>query len=263
MFKNLIIISIFFFSGVLFSQTMNIYTTNGAVTQYNLSDIDSITFTLQKNNFNLSGYMYDENNNPLRYARVRIGQKEDNIWVDSTYTDNNGFYTLLVDPGTYNVRGESITDTSYLSNKYESNNQVTISEEKVSFDIYVKNGLSLKLYNVSFNGGGALISVSPNSSINLTFNYQIWNPTGCSGCIEWLAVGIEHTPHDAKNLGIPSQYPGVSGEVNFILTSPSEIGSYNVYAIVTAVYTQEQAFNSYSNHWDPYWFIPIGTINVQ
>jgi len=40
-----LVLNIFLFSSALFSQTMNIHTKDGSVTQHNLSEIDSITFS--------------------------------------------------------------------------------------------------------------------------------------------------------------------------------------------------------------------------
>lgn len=122
----------------------------------------------------------------------------------------------------------------------------------------------LDLSNVNLNGLGTSISVAPGNSISLTADYTIWSRSGCPGCIDWIAVGIESDGQDAYYVGIPGRYPGRSGSASITLTAPSSTGSYRVYALLSPVYTESDALSHYESDFpDTANFIPIGTIKVQ
>ena len=121
----------------------------------------------------------------------------------------------------------------------------------------------LDLTDVNLDNLGTSIEVTPNSSITLTANYTIWNRTGCPGCIDWIAVGIEGDGQDAFSVGIPGVFPGANGSASFTLTAPGTIGTYRVYAMFAPDFTESNALSRYESSFSDERLILIGTINVK
>lgn len=121
----------------------------------------------------------------------------------------------------------------------------------------------LDLTSVNLNSLGTSIEVAPNNSITLTADYTMWSRSGCPGCIDWIAVGIEGDGQDAFNVGIPGVFPGASGSASFTLTAPNVIGTYGIYTIFAPDFTKSDALSRYELSFPDERLIRIGTINVQ
>jgi len=98
---------------------------------------------------------------------------------------------------------------------------------------------------VSFNGAGSVVSVSPDSSVTITYNFQIFSDD-CPGCITQLMTGFasSHGGACAYN-GSPGIYPGAYGFENITLYAPLTAGTYDVYAVSAWQYNCTDALNAY------------------
>ena len=124
-------------------------------------------------------------------------------------------------------------------------------------------GYYLDLTNANLNSSGTSVATAPNSNVTLTVDYTIWNRSGCPGCIDWIAVGIEGDGQEAFNVGIPGTFPGGSGSASFTLTAPGTSGTYKVYAFLAPDFTEPDALSRYELNFPDGGLILIGTITVQ
>ncbi len=102
--------------------------------------------------------------------------------------------------------------------------------------------------NVSMNGEGNAITVSPNSTIAIVFDFQLWNRDGCPSCRGQVVVGIDDTAFICIYNGIPGVYPGHRGTATFSMTVPSAPGTYDLIYCGTTQYTCDKAKEMYSTN---------------
>ena len=124
-------------------------------------------------------------------------------------------------------------------------------------------GYYLDLTNANLNGSGTSVATAPNSIVTLTADYTVWSRSGCPGCIDWIAVGIEGDGQEAFNLGIPGIFLGANGSASFTLTAPGTNGTYKVYASLAPDFTGPEAISRYELNFPDGGLILIGTIAVQ
>lgn len=135
----------------------------------------------------------------------------------------------------YIVAHENQNHQFYTREKSESESRKT---EEHHFQITVSN--------VSMNGGGNAATVSPNSTITIVFDLQLWNRDGCPGCRAQVVVGIDDTASACVYNGIPGVYPGHNGTVTFSMTAPSAPGTYDLIYCGTTQYTCDKAKEMYN-----------------
>jgi hypothetical protein len=66
------------------------------------------------------------------------------------------------------------------------------------------------------------------ATINVRADISLWNQSNCSGCVDFLTLGIDK-PSDCFAASIPGTYPGaVAYSRTFVLTVPAEAGVYPI-----------------------------------
>lgn len=95
-------------------------------------------FTLETGGL-IEGYVRDESSNPLANTHVYVQDDANNInWIGGVNTDENGFYSFRLAPGSYVVNVDSSCETGYLGEN--SPDPVEVFEgriEIVNFDLEV------------------------------------------------------------------------------------------------------------------------------
>jgi len=105
--------------------------------------------------------------------------------------------------------------------------------------------------NVSLNEGGSTLTGSPGQAVTLAFNYKIWNPTGCPGCILQLVPGLGNTAAGyCAYHGNPPLYSGgsASGSDSHQYTAPQVPGTYYFHVGFYAEFTCANAIFNYTSN---------------
>lgn len=100
---------------------------------------------------------------------------------------------------------------------------------------------------VDLNGAGSVATVSPGTSVVVTYNFQVFNDP-CPGCITQLVTGLgssgSHGGFCAYD-GVPGIFPGITGFEEISLTAPSSPGTYNVIVEYHWQFTCADALTNY------------------
>mgnify|MGYP000919566444 FL=1 len=84
---------------------------------------------------------------------------------------------------------------------------------------------NLKLNNQNTD----VMTVQPNTTVSVAFNYTITNQTTCPGCISQVVIGLGGVPSACLYDGSPNVCPtGTSGNYSTNFTAPSSPGIYKV-----------------------------------
>ena len=152
-------------------------------------------------------------------------------WVD--YACNLTLYATL-------APGQSLGVGTYLTHAWRFTNASTgqlIGDHVVSapgtVDIWlgtVSISGDFSVSSVSLNGGGSSIVVAPGQTVNVIYNFNVWDDP-CPGCITQLVTGLgiggTHGGSCAFD-GDAALYPGTSGSENVNLTAPLSPGITSV-----------------------------------
>ena len=181
-------------------------------------------------------------------------------WVD--YACNVTFFATLA-PGQSLGVGTSLTHAWRFANAYTSQ---LIRDYVVSapgtLDIWTGSfsiSGDFSVSSVSLNGGGSSIVVAPGQTVNVTYNFNIWDDS-CPGCITQLVTGLGTAGTHGGSCafaGDAGLYPGTSGVENINLTAPLTPGIYNVAVSYQWQFTCAQALSAYAGG------RTIGQIEVQ
>ena len=105
--------------------------------------------------------------------------------------------------------------------------------------------------SVSLNGGGSSIVVAPGQTVNVTYNFNIWDDP-CPGCFTQLVTGLKTGTTTGIHggtcafAGDAGLYPGASGSENVNLTAPLTPGIYAVTASYQWQFTCGDALTAYA-----------------
>lgn len=102
--------------------------------------------------------------------------------------------------------------------------------------------------SVSLNGGGNSIIVAPGQTVNVTYNFNVWDDS-CPGCITQLVTGLGTAGTHGGSCafaGDAGLYPGTSGVESINLTAPLTPGIYNVAVSYQWQFTCAQALTAYA-----------------
>lgn len=104
--------------------------------------------------------------------------------------------------------------------------------------------------SVSLNGDGSSIVVAPGQTVNVTYNFNIWDDP-CPGCSTQLVTGLLTGTTGVHGgscafAGDAGLYPGASGSENVNLTAPLAPGVYYVTASYQWQFTCAQALTAYA-----------------
>jgi len=211
----------------------------------------------------VEGTATDETGAAIVGMIIAILPESYSTFLDTSVTDALGGYSVTLRPGTYNIGGQVVVGTKYLSSDHTDQVNV-LGGDTITHNINARNGYFLKLSNIDLNGSGDSVTVLVGEGISLNCTYTIWSRKGCPACIDWIAVGIEADGQDAYSVGIPGIYPGENGSASLLLTAPNTSGTYTVYGIVAPDYTEQAAITRYETYYpDENCFIPIGIVIVQ
>jgi hypothetical protein len=181
----------------------------------------------------------------------------------SLTTDENGEFSQEVEHGTYEITGNAIEGTTYLS---VNGQQTSVSVEEgqtASITLDTENGYYLDLHDVTLDGEQGTVTASPGESIDLSFDYTAWSRSELSTAVVYAAAGIEEEGQAAADLGIPGSNPGDDGTAGVTLTAPSETGTYSVYVFEAPQTSEGDALSQYENEFpNEYKYIPVATLEV-
>jgi hypothetical protein len=109
--------------------------------------------------------------------------------------------------------------------------------------------LGFSFNTVNLNASGSSIVVGPNSPVNVTYNFNIWDDP-CPGCISQLVTGLGTSGTQGSTCafdGDAGLFPGASGSENITLTAPGTVGTYPVSVEYGWQYTCADALSVYGN----------------
>jgi hypothetical protein len=107
--------------------------------------------------------------------------------------------------------------------------------DNVVYDLnYQHGGTHLAYFDMK--GDGKVAIATSGEVISSSVNFQIWNQTGCPGCIDQIVIGIGSDAQTCAYQGIPGLYPGKLGQSQFVLTAPTDPGTYDIRFRMTQEY---------------------------
>jgi len=109
------------------------------------------------------------------------------------------------------------------------------------------------LTNISLNtltNGGAIFTF-PGSTFTVSYNYQVWAQSNCSGCVIQLVTGMGSAGVGTSSCiydGQPGVSPGASGSGSVTITAPSASGTYDVIVQLIAQTNCASAIPAYNGN---------------
>jgi hypothetical protein len=118
-------------------------------------------------------------------------------------------------------------------------------------------GFGWSVSNVSLNGGGNSITVSPGGQFRVQLDYQVWNAVSCPSCIAQIVIDLSNGARYCAYDSIPGVYPGALGTNTITLNAPDVPGAYTLQAGFDLQFSCADAMNRFTGG------TVIGTVTVQ
>ena len=104
-----------------------------------------------------------------------------------------------------------------------------------------------RIYNVSLNGGGTTVNVSPGGNVTVNLDYRVSNPGYCPTCIKQIVIGLGGTGLYCAYDGMPPVFPGTTGHSQQTITAPMTPGVSQLGWISQLQYTCADAIALYAS----------------
>lgn len=117
---------------------------------------------------NISGYLFDQDDNPVEYANIIALQKSDSTWINGTTSDNNGYFTLAIsNPKDCIIKISSICyKTLYLDDMPTSSKIYKLESDTQVLNEVVIEGRQ----NIIKKGKGKIIALIENTDLSHSGN---------------------------------------------------------------------------------------------
>jgi hypothetical protein len=224
------------------------------------SEIASDSGSVSNGRTVLSGDAITPEGAPLSDMSVMLFGENQNY---SVTTDEAGEFSQEVEPGTYEIEGHAVKETTYFNVSPRQTDVMVEEGQMSSVTLDTEEGYYLDLRNATLGGEEGTVSASPGESLDLEFDYTSWSRSENSGSIIYAAAGIGRNGQEAADLDIPGNSPGEDGNASLTLTAPSETGTYTVHVFNAPNTSEGAALNRYEDAFpDEDQFITAATLEV-
>jgi len=182
----------------------------------------------------LSGSVFGLDEEPLPYAFVHVSKN--GHFLKRMRTNENGHFNFVLDPGSYEVKVETVQGLLFFSSKTRI---VDLNEsQNKEVDVDLKNGVSVEIIDAKLDGGGDFIQMNKDSFVDLYAEWNIWSYQD-----GYLVIGLE----DSIVAKVPvnaSEIPGEKGSIDLEIPSPQRSGEF--FAVFAATSSKEEAVAHYN-----------------